>query len=159
MQHCGWDSAAQHHIVQSWGTEAGLHPQFILCTARDIPALLSLTHMPPPSQFDAVTSGEKPICASVQFIGSVVSDSLRPHELQHASRPCPSPTPGVHPNPCPLSRWCHPTILSSVIPFSSCPRSFPASGSFQVAKVLEFQLQHQSFQWTPNTRAKWSSLH
>ena len=71
MQHCGWDSAAQHHIVQSWGTEAGLHPQFILCTARDIPALLSLTHMPPPSQFDAVTSGEKPICASIHWLSCV----------------------------------------------------------------------------------------
>ena len=66
---------------------------------------------------------------------------------QHARPPCPSPTPGVHPNPCPLSRWCHPTVSSSVIPFSSCPQFFPASGLFQwvspsdqVAKVLEFQL-------------------
>ena len=68
----------------------------------------------------------------VQFSRSVVSDSLRPHEPQHARPPCLSPTPGVHPNPCPLSRWCHPTISSSVIPFSSCPQSFPASGSFQI---------------------------
>ena len=67
-------------------------------------------------------------------------------------------TPGAYPNPCPLSRWCHPTVSSFVVPFSSCPQSFPASGSFQwvnssqqVAKVLEFQLQHQSFQWTPRT--------
>ena len=87
-------------------------------------------------------------------------DSLWPYELQHTRPPCPSPTPRVHPNPSPLSWWCHPTISSSVIPFSSCPQSFPASGSFQmsqsshqVAKVLEFQLQHQSFQWTP-----WSPL-
>ena len=57
--------------------------------------------------------------ASVQFSCSVVSDSLQPHEPQHARPPCPSPTPGVHPNPCPLSRWCHPTISSSVIPFSN----------------------------------------
>ena len=92
--------------------------------------------------------------SSVQFSHSVVSDSFRPHEPQHSSPPCLSPTPGVHPNPCPLSRWCHPTISSSVIPLSSCPQSFPASGSFQMsqffasgAKVLEFQLQHQSFQW------------
>ena len=56
---------------------------------------------------------------------SVMSDSLWPHEAQQARPPCPSPTPGVHPNPCPLSRWCHPTISSSVIPFSSCPQSFP----------------------------------
>ena len=61
---------------------------------------------------------------------SVMSDSLRPHELQHTRPPCPSPTPGVHPNPCPSSRWGHPTISSSVIPFSSFPQSFPASGSF-----------------------------
>ena len=62
-----------------------------------------------------------------------MSDSLQPHELQHARPPCPSPTPGVYPNPCPSSRWCHPTISSSVIPFSSCPQSFPASGSYESA--------------------------
>ena len=65
--------------------------------------------------------------SSVQISRSAVSDSLRPHELQHAGPPCPSPTPGVHPNSCPSSRWCHPAISSSVIPFSSCPQSFPAS--------------------------------
>ena len=69
------------------------------------------------------------IC-SVHFSCSVVSDSLQPHEPQHARPPCPSPTPRVHPNPCPLCRWCHPTISFSVVPFSSCPQSFPASGSF-----------------------------
>ena len=73
---------------------------------------------------------------SVQFSCSVVSDSLRPHEPQHARPPCPSPTPGVHPNSCPLSRWCHPTISASVIPFSSCPQSFPASGSFLVSQFF-----------------------
>ena len=66
---------------------------------------------------------------SIQFSCSVMSDSLRPHEPEHARSPCPSPTPRVHPNPCPLSRWCHPTISSSVIPFSSCPQSFPANFS------------------------------
>ena len=66
--------------------------------------------------------------SSVQFSRSVVSDSLWPHEPQHARPPCPSPTLGVHPNPCPLSQWCHPTISSSVVLFS-CPQSFPASGS------------------------------
>ena len=60
-----------------------------------------------------------------------MSNSLWPHEPQHARSPCPSPTPRVHPNPCPLSQWCHPTISSSVIPFSSCPKSFPGSRSFQ----------------------------
>ena len=73
---------------------------------------------------------------SVQFSHSVVSDSLQPHEPQHARTPCPSPTPGVHPDPCPLSRWCHPTISSSVLPFSSCPQSFPASGSFPVSQLF-----------------------
>jgi len=68
-----------------------------------------------------------------QFGRSVMSDFLQPHELQHARLPSPSPTPGVYPNPCPLSWWCHPTILSSVVPFSSCPQSFPASRSFQMS--------------------------
>ena len=72
----------------------------------------------------------------VQFSCSVVSDSLWPHEPQHARLPCPSPTPRVYPNSCPLSRWCHPTISSSVIPFSSCLKSFPASGSFQMSQFF-----------------------
>ena len=94
------------------------------------------------------------LLGSVPFSHSVGSDSLRPHGLQHARPPCLSPTPRAYSNSCPLSRWCHPTISSSVIPFSSCLQSFPASGSFQlsqflhqVVKVLEFQLQNQSFQW------------
>ena len=65
-----------------------------------------------------------------------MSDSLRPHEWQHTRPPCPSPTPRVHPNPCPLSRWCHPTISPSVVPFSSCPQSFPASGSFPMSQLF-----------------------
>ena len=99
--------------------------------------------------------------ASDQFSSvacSVMSNSLWPHEPQHARPHCPSPTPTVHPNACPLTEWCHPTISSSLIPFSSWPQSFPASGFFQrvislnhVAKVLEFQLQPQSFQWTFRT--------
>ena len=94
-----------------------------------------------------------PIC-SVQFNFSVVSDSLQPYGLQHARLFCPSPTPRAYSNSCPLSRWCHPTISSSVVLFSSCLQS---SGSFlmsqlhQVAKVLEFQFQHQSFQWIVRT--------
>ena len=73
---------------------------------------------------------------SVQFSRSVMSDSLRPYEPQHARPSCPSPTPGVYPNPCPLCRWCHPTISSSVVPFSSCPQSFPASGSFPISQLF-----------------------
>ena len=92
---------------------------------------------------------------SVQF-SAVLSDSLWPHESQHARPPCPSPTPRVYANSCPPSQWCHPAISSSVAPLFSCPQSLPASESFQwvnssheVAKVLEFQLQHQSFQRNP----------
>ena len=85
---------------------------------------------------------------TVQFSRSVVSNSLQPHEPQHARPPCPSPTPGVgdghqhthghqhHPYPCPSSRWCHPTISSSVVPFSSRPQSFWASGSFPVSQFF-----------------------
>ena len=64
------------------------------------------------------------------------SNSLWPHGLQHARPPCPSPTPGVYSNSCPLSWWCHPTITSSVVPFSSCPQSFPVSGSFQMSQLF-----------------------
>ena len=88
-----------------------------------------------------------------QLSSSLVSDSLRHHGLQHTRPPCPSPAPRIYSNSCPLKQRCHPTISSSVIPFSSHLQSFPASGSFprvsfshQVAKILEFHLQHQSFQ-------------
>ena len=74
--------------------------------------------------------------SSVQFSWSVVSDSLWPHGLQHARPPCPSPTPGVYSNSCPLSWWCHPTISPSVVPFSSCPQSFQASGSFPMSQFF-----------------------
>ena len=73
---------------------------------------------------------------SVQFSCSVMSDSLWPHELQHARPPCPSPTPRVYSNSCPSSRWCHPAILSSVVPFSSCPQSLLASGSFLMSQLF-----------------------
>ena len=87
--------------------------------------------------------------SSVQFSRSVVSDSLRLHEPQHTRPPCPSPTPGVHPNSCPLSWWCHPTISSSVVHFSSCPQSFPASGSFQMSQL--FASGGQSIGVSPST--------
>ena len=77
-----------------------------------------------------------PLSHSVQCSRSFMSDSLWPHELQHARPPCPSPTPRVHPNPCPLNWWCHPVISSSVVPFSSCLQSFPTSGSFQVSQLF-----------------------
>ena len=111
-----------------------------------------------------------PQCSSVQFSCSVVSDSLWPHGLQHARPPCPSPTPGIYSNWCPLSRWSHPAITSSVVPFSSCLQSFPASGSFQMsqffassgqsigvsasASVLPVQIQG----WFPGIWTGWISL-
>ena len=106
----------------------------------------------------------------VQFSRSVVSDSLRPHESQHARPPCPSPAPRVYSNSCPLSQWCHPAISSSVVPFSSCPQSLLASGSFPMsqlfawggqssrvsasASVLPVNTQH----WSPLGWTGWISL-
>ena len=109
------------------------------------------------------------ILQSVQFSRSVMSDSLQPHGLQHTRPPCPSPTPGVHSNSCPLSLWCHPTISSSVVPFSHL-QSFPASGSFQMSQF--FTLGGQSIgvsastsvlpmniqDWSPLEWTGWISL-
>ena len=106
--------------------------------------------------------------SSVQFNRSVMSDALRPHGLLHARPPCPSPTSGVYSNSCPLSRWCHPTISSSVVLFSSHLQSFPASGSFQIsqfftpggqsigasASVLPMNIQD----WFPWWWTRWISL-
>ena len=78
----------------------------------------------------------KYVFSLVQFSCSVMSDSLWPHELQHARPPCPSPNSIGYPNPCPLGQWCYPTISSSVVPFSSCPQSFLASGSFPMSQLF-----------------------
>jgi len=108
--------------------------------------------------------------SSIQFSCSVVFDSLWPHEPKHARPSCPSPTPGVHPNTCPSSWWCHPTISSSVVPFSSCPQSFPASGSFQMSQLfasggqsigisaLASVLPMNTEDWSPLGWAGWISL-
>ena len=108
--------------------------------------------------------------SSVQFSHSVVSDSLWPHESQHARPPCPSPTPGVHSNSHPSSRWCHPAISSSVVPFSSCPQSLPASGSFPMsqlfsrggqstgASALASVLPKNTQDWSPLGWTGWISL-
>ena len=87
-------------------------------------------------RFNTVTLLHYYSIGSVQFSRSVISDSLRPHESQHTRPPCPSPTPGVHSNSGPSSQWCHPAISSSVIPFSSCPQSLPASESFQMSQLF-----------------------
>ena len=102
------------------------------------------------------------ICGSVQFSHSVVSDSLRLHERQHTRPLCPSPTLRGHPNPCPSSQWCHPTLSSSVVPFSSCPQSFLESGSFQMSQL--FASGCQSIRVSASTSAlpmntqDWSAL-
>ena len=93
---------------------------------------------------------------TIHFSCSVVSDSLRPHGLQHTRLPCPSPTPGVYPYPCPLSWWCHPTILSSVIPFS-CPQSFPASGSYESALYIRWP-KYWSFSFNTSPSNEYSGL-
>ena len=85
---------------------------------------------------------------SVQFSRSVVSNSLQPHEWQHTRPSCPSPTPGVHPNSCALSRWCHPAISSSVVPFSSCPQSLPASESFPMSQLFAWGGWNWSFSFS-----------
>ena len=106
---------------------------------------------------------------SVQFSHSVVSDSLRPHESQHAKPPCPTPTPGVHSNSCPLSRWCHPAVSSSVVPFSSCPQSLSASESFPMSQLFTWGgqctgvsalasfLPKKSQVWSPSEWTGWIS--
>jgi len=99
---------------------------------------------------------------SVHFSRSVMSNSLRPHELQHARPPYPKPTPGVHSNSRPLSRWCHPAISSSVIPFSSCPQSLPASGSFPMSQLFTWGGQSigvsASASFLPKNTQDWSPL-
>ena len=100
--------------------------------------------------------------SSVQLSRSVVSDSLRPHELQHARPPCPSPTPGVHSNSHPSSRWCHPAIWSSVVPFSSYPQSFPASESFPMSQLFAWGSQSTGVSalasFLPKNTKDWSPL-
>ena len=106
----------------------------------------------------------------VQFSHSVVSNSLQPHELQHTRRPCPAPTPGACSNSCLLNWWCHPTISSSVVPFSSCTQSFPASGSSQMSQfstsggqsigvsALASFPPKKSQGWSPSEWTGWISL-
>ena len=99
-----------------------------------------------------------PSVSSVQFHRSVISDSLWPDGLQHARPPCPSPTPGVYPNSCPLSQWCHPTISSSVVPFSSHLQSFLASGSFQKSQLFASGGQSIGFSFSLSLSNEYSGL-
>ena len=117
----GWSWKGVAHL--KWGIQLLLSSHLLL-----LPCYLLLHNQPLKTlRWKAIKS-----LMVIQFSSSVVSDSLRLHGLQHARPPCPSPSPGVYSNACPLSQWCHPTISSSVVPFSSCLQSFPASGSFQI---------------------------
>jgi len=154
-------------MLQSMGSQRVAHNCVTELNWMYVSLLLSqfIQSSPSPTVSTSLFSMSTSPFISVQFSLWVVSDSLQPHELQHTRPPCPSPTPRVYPNPCPLTRWCHLTISTSVVPFSSCLQSFPTSGSFQmsqlfhqVAKIFEFQLQHQSFQWTPRTDLLYDGL-
>ena len=149
-----WMSAypTQVQPLPSWASETVAHTEELRFSTHVLP------HPLPPS--------------SVQFSRSVVSDSLQPNESQHARPPCPSPSPEVHPNSRPSSRWCHPAISPSVVPFSSCPQSLPASESFPMSQLLAWGGQSQSTGisalasflpkntqgWTPLEWTGWISL-
>ena len=119
-----WQSKCQVLTTEPPGSPPGAAPLDEVCTLQ-----FPLIPITPYYFIDAVPG-------SVQFSCSVVSHCLWPHEPQHARPPCPSPTLGVYPNSCPLSQWCHPTISSSVVPFSSCLQSFPTSWSFQMSQLF-----------------------
>ena len=151
----GWSSGAQRELDR-WETSTSNFEKLDIwqgsCLAQDFLQTVRFTQR----ITQGIVSASETLC-SVQFSRSVVSDSLRPHKLKHSRPPRPSPTPRVHSDSRPSSWWCHPTISSSVVPFS-CPNPSQHQSLFQwvnsshkVAKVLEFQLQHQSFQRTPRT--------
>ena len=138
-------SCISRWILYHWGTWEACPQSFdALCW------LFSFSVGAPERLFSAQKGND---IIQFQFSRSVVSNSLWPHGLQYDMPPYPTPTPRVHPNPCPLSQWCHPTISSSAALFSSCPQFFPASGFFPVSKlflsggkIIELQLQQQSLQ-------------
>ena len=145
-------------------------PSLIQAISSTWNATLSVKFLLHESFPDCFRQIQFPILSSVQFSCSVVSNSLWPHGLKHARPPCPSPIPGVYSNSCPLSQRCHPTISSSVVPFSSCLQSFPASGSFQMSQFfapggqsigvspLPSVLPMDTQDWSPLGRTGWISL-
>ena len=120
-----------------------LSPMWLLCTLAFCLIIVSIRHLKlktdlliPSISLYLLLLQYSPAFSSVQFSCSVVSDYLRPHESKHARPPCPSPTPRVHSDSCPSSQWCHPAILFSVVPFSSCPQSLPASESLPMSQLF-----------------------
>ena len=144
---CPWDSLGQEY----WSglpcstpgdlPDPGIEPVFLALASRF---------------FTTSPTWEAQKIGSVQFSHSVVSSSLRPHGLQHARLPCPSATPGAFSNSCPSSQWCHSTISSSIIPFSSCLQSFPASRSSLMSQL--FASGGQRFSFSINTSSEYSGL-
>ena len=128
------------------GFTPGMRGFFNIC--KSINAIQHIKKLKDKKKYDHLNQYRKklwqnsaPIYDSVQFSRSVMFNTLRPHESQHARPPYPSPTPGVHPNSCASSQWCHPAISSSVIPFSSCPQSCPATGSFPMSQLFTWDGQ------------------
>ena len=132
--------------------------------------IIGISIFPDLKIFSVCFSEDCNVFSLVQFSHSVVSDSLRPHESQHARPPCPSQTPGAYPDSYPSSRWCHPATSSSIIPFSSCPQSLPASGSFPVSQFFPWGVQcigisasasvlpMNTQDWSPSGWTGWISL-
>ena len=155
-----WLSVQFSSVTQSWPTlcdpmnrsTPGLpvHHQLLEFTQTHIHRVSDAIQLSHPLSSPSPAAGNfEGLNFSVHFSHSVLSDSLRPYEPQHARPPCPSPTSRVHPNSCPLSQWCHPTISPSVVPFSSCSESFPASGSFKMSQL--FASRGQSIRLSAST--------
>ena len=158
-----------HSLCLSYIELFSVFPEFLSFKRYQSPCVwaftLSHTQIPSPPNSMFLTPSHCPNLiiarpfSSVQFTSVAQSfPTLRLHELQHARPPCPSPTPGVHSDSCPSSRWCHPAISSSAVPFSSCPQFLPASGSFPVSQFFSWGGQStgvtasaSDFQWTPRS--------
>ena len=156
QSHATWAPPELQHICISFSLTLNLNPDIYKCRA----------HPPGPAGWayylHSCTEPHTQRGPLVHFSRSVVSDSLQPHELQHTRPPCPSPTPGVHPNSHPWSQWCHPAISSSVVPFSSCPQSLPASVSFPMSQLFTWGGQSTGVSalasFLPKNTEDWSPL-
>ena len=157
-------------IKLKWGDSGGPNSVFLVSSLWESQFLVRLIRCPgSPRRRKGPGTLEVKI-SSVQFSRLVMSDSLWPHESQHARPPCPSPTPRVYSYSCPSSWWCHPAISSSVVPFSSCPQSHPTSGSFPMSQLFEWSGQRtgvsasasvlpmNSQDWSPLGWTGWISL-